>query len=71
MPGDQLTFIPSAQHQIKLSSKEPVYIHQYRTTYCLQNVVAEQVEELLREGLVQPINNPYKFPLLLQVPMKL
>jgi transposase InsO family protein len=64
LPGDKLTCTPTLKHHIKLTSDQPIFIKQYRTPFQMKEVLAEQVQELVDDGLVSPTDSPYNFPLL-------
>lgn len=53
-------------HHIPLKDEsQAVNVHPYRYTYFQKNEIERQVNEMLKQGLIRPSNNPFSSPVLL------
>ncbi len=68
--GEPLCATSKAKHliQLKLGAK-PVYIPAYRLPHSQRQVVNEQIDDMLQQGVIQPSKSPWNSPLFL-VPKK-
>ena len=70
LPGEPLGNTPYAQHFINLKANvRPVYVPAYRLPHSQREVVDRQIEDMLKEGVIQPSRSPWNSPLFL-VPKK-
>ena len=70
LPGETLGATDRAEHIIRLKpNTKPVYIPAYRLPHSHRQVVDEQVEDMLQQGVIQHSRSPWNSPLFL-VPKK-
>ena len=66
---DVLTDLPGStllcEHDIQLTSKEPIRRRPYALPHALQNTVKNEVEAMLKMGVVEPSTSPYASPIVL------
>ena len=66
LPGESLGATNKAEHHINMKENTlPVYIPAYRLPHSQRKIVDEQVQEMLREGIIQPSRSPWSSPLFL------
>ena len=67
--SDVLTDLPGrthvCTHEIKLTSTEPFRKKQYPIPHALQSTVREEVESMLKMGIIEPSQSPYASPIVL------
>ena len=54
-----------AQHHIDTGTHPPVYVPPYRTSPAQRQVIVEQAQDMLENGVIRPSNSPYSSPVLL------
>lgn len=69
LDGDKLTVNNFYGQKLRLKDNEPVYIKNYRTPFAQRPEIDKQVNELLKNGLIEPSQSNYNSPLIL-VPKK-
>ncbi len=66
LPGEPLGPTSKAEHLIRLKSgAQPVYIPAYRLPHSQIQVVDEQIDDMLQQGVIQPSKSPWNSPLFL------
>lgn len=60
--GKKLTATGRVRHRISLEGDRPVYIKPRRYPHALKEVIKEQIEELLEQGIIRPSKSPYNSP---------
>ena len=67
--ADVLTDLPGttniSEHDIKLTSNEPFHRKPYPVPHALQETVREEVENMLKMGIIEPSESPYASPIVL------
>ena len=53
------------EHEITLTDDKPFRVKQYPLSPALQKHLIEEVDEMLKLGVIQPSNSPYRSPMLL------
>lgn len=61
--GDHLTFTHEIQHEIKLTSNEPIQAKIYRYPYAHEKEIKNQIDSMLEQGIIRESNSPYNSPL--------
>lgn len=70
MEGDALTFTHAVTHSIKtIPNTNPIHVKPYRLPEALKEEVNTQVEQMLKNDIIENSNSPWNFPLLV-VPKK-
>ncbi len=70
LPGESLGATDKAEHHINLKpDTQPVYIPAYRLPHSQMEVVDEQIQDMLKQGVIQHSRSPWNSPLFL-VPKK-
>lgn len=66
---DIMTDLPGitslGQHEIHVTSDEPVRLKPYPLPYALRNTVKEEVDSMIKLGVIEPSNSPYASPIVL------
>jgi len=62
--GDYLPELKDMEVEILLKNSEPVNVKQYRIPMHLKSELDKQIEENLRNGIIQPSYSPYNAPVL-------
>jgi hypothetical protein len=73
LPGDKLTATSAIKHHIPTPSlpvNRAITLRNYRLPEQHQNEVNDQVQKMLEDGIIQPSQSPWNFPILV-VPKKL
>lgn len=71
LPGDTLNTTNIYEHKITLKPNiDPIYRKPYRLPHAQKNELKKQVNELLRQGIIEPCTSEWSSPVLL-VPKKL
>lgn len=65
-----LTFTDSVKHHIRTKNEDPIYVKPYRQAPFVQNEINRQVDELLKNNVIQESHSPWNAPVHL-VPKKL
>lgn len=65
-----LTFTNQVKHHIRTKNEDPIYIKPYRQAPFLQNEIGRQVEQLLKDNIIQESHSPWSAPVHL-VPKKM
>ena len=67
--SDVLTDLPGktnvSEHDIKLTSTEPFRRKQYTVPHALQKTVRDEVDNMLKLGIIEPSESPYASPIVL------
>ncbi len=70
LPGEPLGATDRAQHIVKLKDgTSPVYIPAYRLPHSQREVINQQVQEMLDQGVIEHSHSPWNSPMFL-VPKK-
>lgn len=70
LEGDQITCTDAVYYEIKTPGvSQPIHQKPYRLPYSQKGEIAKQVEDMQREGIITPSDNPWNAPLLV-VPKK-
>ena len=68
--GDPLGVTDRIKHHIAIKRDiDPIFIPAYRVPYSQKEIIEQEVEKMLSQGIVEPSNSPWSFPLLV-VPKK-
>lgn len=70
LPGDKLQATDVFTHRIELTDSAPVYIRQYRHAHVQKEELNRQIQEMVRDGIIQASISPYNAPCFL-VPKKI
>ena len=66
--GDSVNHLQQAidvEHEINLTTNEPIAMKPYRTSPLDQKIINEQIEEMLENKIIQPSMSNYSFPVVL------
>lgn len=70
LKGEKLTSVPNTQHRVDLhADTKPINVRQYTQPYAMRQIINNEVDKMLQEGIVAHNNSPYNSPLL-AVPKK-
>ena len=70
LPGEQLGATDRTKHTIKLKDgTSPVYIPAYRLPHSQREIVNQQIQDMLKQGVIEHSHSPWNSPLFL-VPKK-
>ena len=61
--GEKLTATPEIQHKIPTIDNQPVYTKTYRFPFSFKKDVEEQINELLKNGIISHSASPYSSPI--------
>ena len=61
--GDKLSFTNAIKHKITTTDELLVYSKSYRYPYCHKQEIQDQIQELLKQGIIQPYNSPWSSPI--------
>lgn len=64
LEGDELTFTNAAIHEIETTTNIPINKRQYRMPESTKTHIDEQIEEMLKLGIIQPSKSPWNAPVL-------
>lgn len=67
--GNKLTFTNIEKHKIETTDDVPVFSRQYRYPHAYKEEVKTQIEDLIRQNIIQPSKSPFNSPIFL-VPKK-
>ncbi|CAH2098978.1 unnamed protein product [Euphydryas editha] len=62
LEGDKLTSTNTIMHEIPTNNNVPINTKSYRYPEALKEEVNEQIGKLLKDGIIQPSNNPWNSP---------
>ncbi|KAM8702429.1 hypothetical protein ACLKA7_007760 [Drosophila subpalustris] len=69
LPFDQITGVsPIAEHTIVLRDNRPIKQRYYPKNPAMQKIIDAQVDELLRDGRIEPSKSPHSAPIVLVAP---
>ncbi|KAM8707570.1 hypothetical protein ACLKA7_014664 [Drosophila subpalustris] len=72
LPFDQITGVsPIAEHTIVLRDNRPIKQRYYPKNPAMQKIIDAQVDELLRDGRIEPSKSPHSAPIVLVMPFGL
>ena len=67
--SDIFTDIPSQtnciEHEIELTSEEPVKLKPYPLPFSSEPIVKEEIDNMLKAGVIQESTSPYSSPIIL------
>lgn len=66
---DKLSINNFYEQDLILSDESPVYVRPYRVPYALREELDNQIQDLLRQGIIEPSRSPFNSPVVL-VPKK-
>lgn len=49
--------------ELQCSTEEPVHVKQYPLPLAMQEVIESEIEEMLKQGIIERANSPYNAPL--------
>jgi transposase InsO family protein len=61
--GENLTFTNKIKHHIRTTDEVPVYTKSYRYPFVHRGEVREQIEKMLRQGIIQPSESAWSSPI--------
>lgn len=61
--GETITTTTTTQHQIRLKTDTPIRVRPYQYSPNKKRIIAEQVEEMLATGVIQPSRSRYNSPI--------
>lgn len=65
--SDVFTDVPKktnlVQHKVKLTTDKPVYRKPYHIPYALREKVQQEINDMLKLGIIEPTTNPYVAPI--------
>ncbi len=62
-PGQKLTTVKGVSHRIRTIDNDPIYTRSYRYPHQFKGDVAEQIQEMLDQGIIQDSKSPYNAPI--------
>lgn len=64
-PAAPMTTTPATRHEIRLTDPRPVSVRPYRLSPEKKRLLMSQVQEMLRDGVIEPSTSPYSSPAIL------
>lgn len=65
LPDEEVTTTDIYEQKLRFSDDTPVYTPNYRIPHAHRPIVEDEIQKLIRDGIVEPTISPYNSPLLL------
>lgn len=64
---DIFSDVPGKTHlvecQLRLATETPVHVRQYPLPFAVEKAIEDEVQEMLKQGIIEPSHSPYQAPL--------
>lgn len=63
---DIFSDVPGKTHlvecQLRLTTETPVHVRQYPVPFAVEKAIEEEIQEMLKQGIIEPSHSPYQSP---------